>query len=204
MRAMINAQFAIFVPTPPCVGDHGEDDPWAGLPRLLTRPGGRLLSEAGDGSEASVTAEGHARNRRRKLSVFEQEDDELVSREEEEEEGEQERKEEEEEDDDDSLVSREEEEEEGEQEGTLPFWQEQEQGDHDAQPQPEQPEQPRSPPQPLQPLQPLKVEPAASAARKRPRSAGCAPAGWTLEYGLPRHESGYESSFVVSVIEEAR
>ena len=165
LRALINDQFAIFVPTPPCVGDPGAQDPWASHPRLLTRPGGSQLSDAGDGSEqGSVAAEGHD-SKRRRMSEFEQEDDD--------------------------LVSLEEEEEEGEQEGTVP-WQEQEQGgpeDHNAQP---QPEQPWSPPLPLQPLN--VVGPAASTARKRPRSAGVAPAGWTLEHGLQRQESGYESS----------
>ena len=66
LRAMINDQFAswVFVPLPPCVGDSRANDSWASHPRLLTRPRGSLLSEAGDGSEGSITAEGHARKRR--------------------------------------------------------------------------------------------------------------------------------------------
>ena len=78
LRALINDQFAIFVPTPPCVGDPGAQDPWASHPRLLTRPGGSQLSDAGDGSErGSVAAEGH--DSKRRMSEFEQEDDDLVS-----------------------------------------------------------------------------------------------------------------------------
>ena len=105
LRALINDQFAIFVPLPPCVGDPRSNDPWASHPRLLTRPRGSLLSDAGDGSEGSVTAEGHARKKRR-MSVFEQVDDDLVSREEEAEEREQEceREAEVEYEDDDDLV----------------------------------------------------------------------------------------------------
>ena len=89
LRSLINDQFAIFVPQPPCLGDPGAGDPWATHPRLLTRPGGSQLSDAGDEIErGSVAADGHDAKRRR-MSVFEEEDDDLISFEEEEE-GEQE------------------------------------------------------------------------------------------------------------------